>query len=536
MRNLKTSIRWKILFGFLFLLLLFLVNGVLSFTSISKSNGIVKEIDASKDPAVDLLNEFKLMVVEGRMFSTNWVYMRKNEKDKAALKVLQQERYPALQDQLAQLAQSWDSTAKVETDTFFHLMDTLIRLEQGIMQELSSFEAYDDAFIKWGATDSLELKILPLSEVLLIKLDQSIEQREQEKAQAREELFASFSTITYTVLTTGVVILVLGLLISILTARSIIRPLNKIKNVVEELSKGQQPEQVDIHTHDEIGAMSRSVSRLAEGLQSTSVFASNIGQGKFDADFQPMGENDVLGNALLEMRQNLRIVAEEDKARNWANEGYALFGDLLRKHNHSPAALTKKVTNQLVKYLGANQGSMFLLNDDVADDHFLELKATYAWNREKFLKKKVGKGDGLVGQCWIEKEPIFLTDVPDAYISISSGLGHSNPRCILIVPMIFNEEVFGILELALFKVLEPHEIEFVKRLAENVASALSSAKTNYRTKRLLEESQEKSEQLRDQEEEMRQNMEELQATQEELMVQVNRQQSYSTPPVLTVDS
>lgn len=166
----------------------------------------------------------------------------------------------------------------------------------------------------------------------------------------------------------------------------------------------------------------------------------------------------------------------------------------------------------------ASQGALFLLDDDTTKDRQeqeLYIKSAYAYERKKRLDHRVQAGEGLIGQCFLEKDYIYLTEVPDSFISIKSGLGDANPRSILITPMIVNEQVYGIFEIASFKEIEQYQIDFMMELGENIAMTLNNFKVNERTKKLLEETQEQSEQLRSQEEEMRQNMEELQATQEE---------------------
>ncbi len=216
------------------------------------------------------------------------------------------------------------------------------------------------------------------------------------------------------------------------------------------------------------------------------------------------------------MRNNLARVAEEDKKRNWSTEGLALFGEILRKNNNNLNKLSDEIIANLVKYLSANQGGLFIIDEGEHDEPFMTLLSCYAWDKKKFVDEKILKGEGLAGQVWQEMDTVYLTDVPDNYVKITSGLGDANPRSILIVPLKVNDQIFGVVEIASFNEFSENEIEFVEKIAESIASTISSVKVNARTQKLLEESQEMTEQMRSQEEEMRQNMEELQATQEEM--------------------
>ncbi|MDN4165880.1 GAF domain-containing protein [Cytophagales bacterium LB-30] len=204
---------------------------------------------------------------------------------------------------------------------------------------------------------------------------------------------------------------------------------------------------------------------------------------------------------------------EEEKKRTWATEGLAQISTLLRGDDNLQD-LSDKIIAYVVKYLGANQGGLFVINDDDESDKYIELKAAYAYSRKKYMEKRIAFGQGLVGQCYLEKEYILLSEIPREYIAITSGLGDATPSFLLITPMIVNEEVYGIFEVAAFRKFEKHEIDFMMQLGENIALTLNSIKINDKTKVLLQETQMQAEQMRAQEEEMRQNMEELQATQE----------------------
>ncbi|WP_053405488.1 GAF domain-containing protein [Persicobacter sp. CCB-QB2] len=116
----------------------------------------------------------------------------------------------------------------------------------------------------------------------------------------------------------------------------------------------------------------------------------------------------------------------------------------------------------------------------------------------------------------MEAAPIFLTEVPQEYIQITSGLGDARPNNIFIVPLKQNDEVIGVMELAGFEVLATYKQELVLRICDAIAATLISVMRNEKTRKLLEETQLQAEQLRAQEEEMRQNMEEMMATQEEM--------------------
>jgi len=309
---------------------------------------------------------------------------------------------------------------------------------------------------------------------------------------------------------------ILALAIAFFLSNYLVSNVNQLKDVIESLRRGVLPEKIKINSEDEIAEIINSVNHLTDGLKSTSEFAGEIGKGNFNMEFTPLSESDVLGNSLLNMRSSLVRVAEDERKRNWATEGMAKFGDILRSNNEGLDKLSDSIISSLVKYLGANQGGLFIVNDANPSDQHLELLACYAWNKKKFIHMRVESGEGLVGQAWQENDMLYITDVPQNFVKITSGLGEANPKCFLIVPLTVNDETFGVIEIASFNLFEDYQKEFVKKLAESIASTLATAKTNERTKVLLEQSQQQTEEMRAQEEEMRQNMEEMQATQEEM--------------------
>ncbi|HNV82059.1 MAG TPA: PAS domain S-box protein [Tenuifilaceae bacterium] len=257
-------------------------------------------------------------------------------------------------------------------------------------------------------------------------------------------------------------------------------------------------------------------------------FVEKLKEGDINADFSP-AETDILGKAIVNLRNTLKRSKEEevsrreeDERRRWSAEGLALFGEILRSQKENIEELSYSIISNLVKYIGANQGGFYLLDDSDPGDKFFNLTACYAYERRKYADKRVNWGEGLVGACGLEKQTSVLTKIPDSYLNITSGLGKANPRNLILVPLIVNDEIHGVIEVASFNVFDKYTVEFIEKVAESIASTISSAKINLRTAKLLKESREQAEALQAQEEQMRQNMEELQATQEEAAHQAEK--------------
>lgn len=299
--------------------------------------------------------------------------------------------------------------------------------------------------------------------------------------------------------------------------RRTIKPIEPIKDYLSKLSKGELPTHLAIKTEDEIGQITNAVNILGSNIEAASLFAENVGNGKLDTDIEVFENQGKLSDSLRAMRDSLAKVADEEAKRNWATEGFAKFIDIVRS-TEDIEVFYNNILGNLVRYLHVNQGYLYILNDENPDDLFMEVKAVYAYGKKKYLEEdvRIHYKEGMVGQAWFDKDALYFTEIPNSYVRITSGMGEALPTCILIVPLLINENVVGALELASFKPLEEYERDFVFKLGETIAGAVQNVKVNERTKKLLEESQHKEEALLAQEEEIRQNMEEMQATQEEM--------------------
>ena len=420
---------------------------------------------------------------------------------------------------------------------------SIVQLEQlhsyvELMAAGKKINGFGETVIAWEETlDSFEeQQITVMADSVLIPLKELIEAPDQEKAAAtlifleslqelQQKLFAdklngisnkvanqNFFNLTFIgLLITG--ILIFGFIIRKSLIKSLQRPIKLMRNLAE----GKLPENIKT-TKNEFNELIVLANQLVDNLRAASNFSLNIGQGKFDDNYQPSSEKDILGNALLNMRNQLLDVDQESQKRNWSNEGYAKFGDILRKQSDDIHEFGFSIISGLVKYLKGNQGAIYVVQDDPEDEQLQVLTriGTYAFGRNKFIEDAIKPGSGLVGQAFLEKETIHMIDIPDDYIKIVSGLGDAPPRSLIIVPMKFNDQIYGVLEIASFNQFEKYEIEFLETIAESIASTISNVRINEQTKNLLSETQEQAEQLRTQEEEMRQNMEELSATHEQI--------------------
>jgi PAS domain S-box-containing protein len=531
--RLRLTIGNKILGSFIILIALFIIVVSIIFGNGNRIDNVVKSSKDIYRPSKDAINEFVLLVTRSRMLVTNWVYLQTDSESKVGLRQLQDTDYPELRKRMELLVKNWDKEQKSRMDTVFHLFDSLITIKRdAIMANLQSFENYEDPTIKFMAENSIESDVIPLTNQVIKKLNFIAERQTKITAQSDDAVIDSISLLKMLTLILGGIFLLIAVISAIYLVVSITKPVAFLKNIVVKLGRGELVEEKRAKfNNDEIGDMAVAMDKLVNGLKATTSFAENIGNGNYQTDFKPLSEHDVLGNALINMRNNLAEVAEDDKKRNWATEGMAKFSEILRTNNNDLLKLADEIIGNLVKYLKANQGALYIVDDvEETEEPTMSLKACYAWDKKKFMHHQVFKGEGLAGQAWQEGDTVYITDVPDNYVRITSGLGDANPTSVVIVPLKVNDQVFGVVEIASFNEFQNFEVEFIQRIAESIASTISSVKVNARTQRLLEESQEMTEQMRAQEEEMRQNMEELQATQEEMQ----RSQSETESTMLAV--
>ena len=523
----RFSIGVKLILGIGAIIVAILINSYLINNSLEKSRKINEQITELYVPSSSQLNNLYNQINRSKSLIKTWVFIdkKKNTPDKMALKQLHNKDFPELHQRIQELSKNWDPQERKKYQQIHTaIQDTLFERHQNIMESLNDFESYNDPMLLFEITPQVEYggQIMVQTDRILEKIS-SLRNTMQDKVdESRKQMTSIFNKFERFIIILGVALILISSIIAIILTRTTVQPIKKVKSVINSMCLGILPREKLKTRNDEIGDMSSALNDLIDSFKKFTSFAKEIGKGNYDADFEPLSEQDDLGNALLEMRDNLRKAAEEeekrkkeDEQRNWASNGIAKFSELLRENNDNLQELSYSVIQNLVKYTEANQGGLFLVNDEDQENRFIELKAAYAYSRRKYMEKQIEPGVGLIGRCVQEGETIYMTEIPEDYINITSGLGDATPRSLLIVPLKTNDEVHGAIEMASFHEFEQYQIDFVERVAENIASTLSTVKINIRTNELLEKSQQQAEEMKSQEEEMRQNMEELKATQEE---------------------
>jgi GAF domain-containing protein len=218
---------------------------------------------------------------------------------------------------------------------------------------------------------------------------------------------------------------------------------------------------------------------------------------------------------MVMQNREIKIREREDAEHRWYNKGLAEFSELVSRRKENIEQLCEEVIRKLVRYMEVNQGAIFLLNEEEENGEILELIAGYGLPLERMENNRFSTGEGEVGACYKESETRLISDVPQGYTSITSGLGEEVPKYLLLVPLAFDEIKLGVIEIATFKKPKHFEVEFVEKLSENIASTVSTTRASLKVNKMLVSSRKQAEEMSAHEQELEQKIEELNMLQEE---------------------
>ena len=231
-------------------------------------------------------------------------------------------------------------------------------------------------------------------------------------------------------------------------------------------------------------------------------------------DVEAKGEVSDLKDNVNQMISTLRDTTQRNAEQDWLNSNLARFSGMMQGQRDLKA-VSRLIMSELTPLVVAQHGAFFVAEGE-ADDAKLRLVSSYGYKQRKKVANEFKVGEALVGQTALEKQSILITDPPDDYIRIASALGEAVPRNIIVMPVLFEDEVMAVIELAAFHAFTPVQLTFMEQLAETIGVVLNTIQANMRTEELLDQSQSLAQELQSQSEELQTQQEELQQRNEEL--------------------
>ncbi len=251
----------------------------------------------------------------------------------------------------------------------------------------------------------------------------------------------------------------------------------------------------------------------SSSIRSAIRFADEIGKGHLDFRISSNGDPE-LARSLDNMRKRILMDSRRESERNWVMEMAGEVGSILR-NSCDLESMCDGVISFMVRNLeNMVQGAIYVIDEE---ERNYEMKACYAYNKRKYMHGSFRPAEGLVGQAAVEKLPILRTEIPEGYMTISSGLIEEKaPTTLLFQPLLSDDRVYGVMELASFGEISNAQLRLMERLSETIARTIFNFRINSKTKQLLRDSRNMSDELKEQKKQLLEQAEEMKATQEEL--------------------
>ncbi|MES2681592.1 MAG: HAMP domain-containing protein [Bacteroidota bacterium] len=260
--------------------------------------------------------------------------------------------------------------------------------------------------------------------------------------------------------------------------------------------------------------LTENVNQLAENLttqvRSISEVASAVTKGDLTRNIRvdAKGEVEELKDTINQMITNLRETTLLNQEQDWLKSNLAKFTQMLQGQKDLQTVATR-ILSELAQVVTAHYGAFYILSSEDAVPK-LKLFGAYAYKSDKHIPREFSIGEGLVGQCAFEKERIILSNVPNDYVKITSGLGKAKPANLIVLPVLFENNVKAVIELGSLDTFSATHLDFLNQLTESIGIVVNTIETNTRTEELLAQSQSLAGELKIQQEELRRTNDELQ--------------------------
>ncbi|MEX2211592.1 MAG: response regulator, partial [Gaiellaceae bacterium] len=259
---------------------------------------------------------------------------------------------------------------------------------------------------------------------------------------------------------------------------------------------------------------------LTTQLRAIAEVSTAVTQGDMSREItvEAAGEVAELKDNINQMIANLAVTTRRNLEQDWLNSNLARFSGILQGERDL-TAVSRLIMSELTPLVDAQHGAFFIRESPDAEE--LKLNATFGYKARRQVANHFKFGEGLVGQAAIEGKRILVTGAPDDYVRIASGLGEAGPKNLVVLPVLFEDQVMGVIELASFDDFSDTQLTFLEQLAETIGVVINTIQATMRTEQLLEQSQQLALDLQSQSEELQVQQEELQKTNEDLEEQAS---------------
>ncbi|WML51734.1 response regulator [Neobacillus sp. PS3-12] len=372
--------------------------------------------------------------------------------------------------------------SRKETQNLISKFDTIYKTyedvgEQIIILQKTDKNSNDYEKLIWGDVKRDRVRLQQITDLLY-----SLQEQEMKDQLLRtKQTYNLALDMIYIVVVIGCLF---GLVIAILIIRSLTKNLQRVTSVMSNVAlyQGTQFPRIKVATKDEIGAISIAYNQMAQALE--------------------------------EKVEHEKTLVEKAEEHSWLKSKVAQITSIYTSVEDFKT-LSRLFIQNITPMVEAHYG-VFYINERMNGEELLKSMASYAYNHDLVLSRSFRLGEGLVGQCAAEKKPIMISDIPDNYVKINSGIGEAAPRNILILPAELEGEVLAVLEVASFKPFNEVQQALLNEVMAHIGITINSIGNRMQVKKLLQESQALTEELQSQSEELQQQQEELRVINEEL--------------------